>query len=110
MPALASKAARRLVSACLALTIAPLLDAAPALAQEAPPVATGEGGDRFYCEERRLGYWFYCTRPKPAWSSASRMEPTRPSIMSLGATMSTPAAAWVSACCTRIFTVGSFNM
>ncbi|MDK2767962.1 MAG: conjugal transfer protein TraF [Sphingomonas sp.] len=65
MPALVSKAARRLVSACLALTIAPLLNAAPALAQEAP-VATGEGGDRFYCEERRLGYWFYCTGPRPA--------------------------------------------
>ena len=65
MPAQASKAARRLVSACLALTIAPLLNAAPAHSQE-PPVAADEGGDRFYCEERRLGYWFYCTRPKPA--------------------------------------------
>jgi conjugal transfer pilus assembly protein TraF len=66
MPALANKAARRLVSACLALAIAPLINAASARAQEAPPAATGEGGDRFYCQERRLGYWFYCTRPKPA--------------------------------------------
>lgn len=23
-------------------------------------------GDRFYCEDRRLGTWFYCERPKPA--------------------------------------------
>ena len=22
--------------------------------------------DAFYCEERKLGYWFYCTKPKPA--------------------------------------------
>ncbi len=23
-------------------------------------------GDRFYCEDRRLGTWFYCERPRPA--------------------------------------------
>ena len=23
-------------------------------------------GDRFYCGERRLGQWFYCTKPKPS--------------------------------------------
>lgn len=22
--------------------------------------------DAFYCEQRKLGYWFYCTKPKPA--------------------------------------------
>lgn len=31
---------------------------------------------------------------KPSESSASRMAPTRPSIMSDGATMSDPARAW----------------
>jgi conjugal transfer pilus assembly protein TraF len=28
--------------------------------------AAGQTGDAFYCQERRLGYWFYCVRPKPA--------------------------------------------
>ena len=85
MLALASKAARRLVSACLALTIAPLLNAAPALAQEAPPVTTGQGGDRFYCEERRLGYWFYCTRPKPADKPAATSPPAASATSQLDA-------------------------
>ena len=33
-------------------------------AEQAP--APAEEGDRFYCGERKLGRWFYCTRPKPA--------------------------------------------
>ena len=65
MPAHANRPARRLPAACLALAIL-LTTAASAHAQEPPLVATGDGQDSFYCEERRLGYWFYCTRPKPA--------------------------------------------
>ena len=38
------------------------------------------------------------------------MAPTRPSIMSDGATMSAPASAWISACSTRSFTVSSLTM
>ncbi len=34
---------------------------------------------------------------KPSRSSASRIAPTRPSIMSLGAMMSAPARAWATA-------------
>ena len=45
-----------------------------------------------------------------AASSAVRMAPMRPSIMSLGATMSTPASAWVSAWPVRISTVSSLRM
>ena len=75
MPAQASKAARRLVTACLAATIVSLLAAAPAQAQEPSPAATVEGGDRFYCKERRLGYWFYCTRPKPAETAEAPSPP-----------------------------------
>ena len=33
----------------------------------------------------------------PSASSAARIAPTRPSIMSLGATMSAPASAWLTA-------------
>ena len=49
-----------------------------------------------------------CTLTKPFSSSAARMAPMRPSIMSDGATMSAPAAAWESACFTRISVVMSF--
>lgn len=65
MPAHANKAARRLLAACFALTTVPLLFATPAHAQEPPLVATDDGQDSFYCAERRLGYWFYCARPRP---------------------------------------------
>jgi conjugal transfer pilus assembly protein TraF len=27
---------------------------------------TAAGDDAFYCEERKLGYWFYCTKPRPS--------------------------------------------
>ena len=65
MPVHASKASRRLLAACLALTASCSFTAAPAGAEEAPLVSTDERQDSFYCAERRLGYWFYCTRPKP---------------------------------------------
>ena len=64
MPAHANRPARRLPAACLALAIL-LTTAASAHAQEPPLVATGDGQDSFYCAERRLGYWFYCARPRP---------------------------------------------
>jgi hypothetical protein len=47
---------------------------------------------------------------KPRSSSARRIAPTRPSIMSDGATTSAPAAACDSAACTRCTTVGSFRI
>ena len=73
MPAHAHRPARRLPAACLTLAIL-LTTAAPAQAQEPPLVATGDGQDSFYCEKRRLGYWFYCARPRPA----ERPEPAAP--------------------------------
>lgn len=36
-----------------------------AIAQTGATNAPAEN-DAFYCEERKLGYWFYCTKPKPA--------------------------------------------
>ena len=39
------------------------------------------------------------TLTKPFSSSAARIAATRPSIMSLGATMSAPAFAWLTAIC-----------
>src|SRR3546814_5079562 len=43
--------------------------AVPSSAQDAvrsPKASATDTGDAFYCGERRLGYWFYCVRPKPA--------------------------------------------
>ncbi|GGD76891.1 conjugal transfer protein TraF [Croceicoccus mobilis] len=68
MPVPAPDIWRRLAAALTLL--AAIVVAAPkvALASEksvdAPFVATGDGSDAFYCEERRLGYWFYCAPPE----------------------------------------------
>lgn len=77
MPAPASKVAWRLLAACaIANSVCQL---SPATAQsvasrtDAPPNAqSAERQDSFYCEQRRLGYWFYCERPKtPGQNSPS---------------------------------------
>ena len=47
----------------------------PALAgQERPAMPAAQTGDRFYCEDRKLGTWFYCERPK-----IEQVEPAPPS-------------------------------
>lgn len=40
-------------------------------AAPAQTTSTPQQGDRFYCEDRRLGTWFYCDRPKPAEPDAT---------------------------------------
>ena len=47
---------------------------------------------------------------KPSRSSSSRIARTRPSIMSLGATMSAPASTWLAAVRASSFSVGSFRI
>jgi conjugal transfer pilus assembly protein TraF len=47
-----------LVMASLPVHAAPPADTSPA-------VETSDGDDRFYCRERKLGSWFYCTKPRP---------------------------------------------
>ena len=61
MPVLAISAAMRPLATCIALLA---VAATPLRAEEPPMVQTGEQQDSFYCQERKLGYWFYCTRPK----------------------------------------------
>jgi conjugal transfer pilus assembly protein TraF len=36
-----------------------------ARAADPAPTTPATSDDPFYCQERRLGYWFYCTVPKP---------------------------------------------
>lgn len=70
----------------MVLSVAQLATSAPLRAQTAAPDDTIESDiqDEFYCKERRLGQWFYCTRPKlpgktlaqpqaPEQSAAERM-------------------------------------
>jgi conjugal transfer pilus assembly protein TraF len=61
MPVPAIRAALRPLATSIALLA---VAATPLRAEEPPMVQTGEQQDNFYCQERKLGYWFYCTRPK----------------------------------------------
>lgn len=54
---------RRALAAMIALALTAVSTQA-AIAQTGATNAPTEN-DAFYCEERKLGYWFYCTKPKP---------------------------------------------
>jgi conjugal transfer pilus assembly protein TraF len=41
----------------------------------AEPTQSGQGGDEFYCRQRRLGQWFYCEKPKADETKASPSAP-----------------------------------
>lgn len=45
-----------------ASAIAGVQETAPDMSQDAAPTASDDG---FYCGERKLGQWFYCSKPKP---------------------------------------------
>ncbi len=53
---------RRTLASALALICA-AAHPASAIAQPSETNAPAEN-DTFYCEERKLGYWFYCTKPR----------------------------------------------
>ena len=57
----------------LAMILAALLPA-QAAAQEARQAEPAASADSLYCEQRRLGYWFYCVKPVPA--NEPQMAPT----------------------------------
>lgn len=89
MPAHASKVRRRLLAACLTLIAVCPLTAAPASAEEPPLIGAGDKQDSFYCEQRRLGYWFYCTRPKPPEQDAAIPAPSASATSQLDAVTAT---------------------
>jgi conjugal transfer pilus assembly protein TraF len=76
MRARSPERARRFAAALL--TISVIASAPPAVAAEPPLVSTRDGDDALYCAERRLGYWFYCARPKPPESSEQPPSPATP--------------------------------
>lgn len=94
MPAPASKAAWWLLAACaIASSVCQL---SPATAQpvasrtDAPPSAqSAKRQDSFYCEERRLGYWFYCERPKTPDQNSPSPAPTSSATSQLDAITAT---------------------
>ncbi len=59
--------------AAVAMLLAAALPTARDALAAAPAQTTSppQQGDRFYCEDRRLGTWFYCDRPKPAEPDAT---------------------------------------
>ena len=61
MPATSRRALRFAASLVI---ISLLTGTLPALGRDAPSVVTADGQDRLYCAERRLGYWFYCAKPR----------------------------------------------
>lgn len=73
MPVPAISAALRPLATCIAVLAAA---ATPLRAEEPSMVQTGEQQDSFYCQERKLGYWFYCARPKAEKPQAG--DPQRP--------------------------------
>ena len=57
-----------------------------ALAQvRQPSRQTAETGDAFYCEERTLGYWFYCEKPKAEPETISPALPSESAVTRLDA-------------------------
>ena len=89
MPVPARNVRRRLLAACLTLIASCPLVAAPVWAEEPPLVSAGDKQDSFYCEERRLGYWFYCTRPRPSERDAVIPAPSASATSQLDAVTAT---------------------
>jgi len=79
MPVPAPETERRLAVALTLLAAiivgVPKIALADEKSTDAPLVTTDDGADAFYCEERRLGYWFYCARPEEDEDNATPAEP-----------------------------------
>src|SRR3546814_12716666 len=58
----------------LAMCLAALLPVR-AVAQEARQTEPAASADSLYCQQRRLGDWFYCVRPVPAAAAQDAQAP-----------------------------------
>ena len=60
----------------VSLVLSLALPAVPTFAAPArPSVETRDDDDPFYCKERRLGHWFYCSKPRPQDEQSSPAQP-----------------------------------
>jgi conjugal transfer pilus assembly protein TraF len=50
-----------------------------------PSAQETQAEDTFYCEERKLGYWFYCDKPKPTPEALSPDLPSESAVTRLDA-------------------------
>ena len=89
MPALPLSTKRRLGAACLLAMSTLGARPYPVQAAERPIAAAADGQDPFYCTERRLGYWFYCTAPKKPEPIAPPRSPEEPAMARLDAITAT---------------------
>ena len=77
MTRLFKKMASALAAVAALASTAPAVSAtASAPSKQAAPTQIG---DRFYCEDRKLGRWFYCERPQPAEHEPPTAPPPAPS-------------------------------
>ena len=80
--ALPARILRSLVFAMLLVAaFVPVIDAARAQALSVDAADVADAADAIYCQERRLGYWFYCSRakPEPEVDPISEVAPKQPS-------------------------------
>lgn len=59
------RAATKVIALLLSTCLGVALDGSMTVAQTTQ-------AERLYCEERKLGYWFYCSKPKPAPSESDQ--------------------------------------
>ena len=62
----------------MALLLAAMSPAGAAGAESAGLIEDPSRPDAFYCGERKLGSWFYCSKPKPKPRAASEASPAAP--------------------------------
>ena len=62
------------------ILISAVLSAVPASAQRVESTERSTAADTLYCQERKLGYWFYCANPIPKNEPQQEVEPEQEAI------------------------------
>jgi conjugal transfer pilus assembly protein TraF len=66
------------LAALLLVALAPAGSARAAGAEATGLIEDPSRPDAFYCEQRKLGTWFYCSKPKPKPRPAAEASPAAP--------------------------------
>lgn len=77
--------------ACCGIALAAAASTTVSASTAETPVAapTSTTGDAFYCEERKLGYWFYCSKPRSETQTPSPQPPASSAVEQLDAITAT---------------------